>query len=84
MNHLTNYQINEFADDVLSSAEREKAQLHLDECPLCQQQLNVLLSLDTLLHNMPMESVAPDFAQRVMFKVNEKPMWVYLWKPITF
>jgi hypothetical protein len=84
MNHLTNYHINEFADDVLSPAEREEAQLHFDKCPQCRQQLNALLTLDTLLHNMPLESVPQDFTQRVMMKVNEKPFWVYLWKPLTF
>ncbi|MBN2386116.1 MAG: zf-HC2 domain-containing protein [Anaerolineales bacterium] len=60
MNHLTESQLNEYLDQVLSPADQATAQAHLDSCPECGAALVDLQRVFRLLGKVPEEALEHD------------------------
>ncbi|MBS4029561.1 MAG: hypothetical protein KGZ58_13110 [Ignavibacteriales bacterium] len=83
MKHLTFIQLNQYVDSEILSHQRKEVEDHLHECASCRTQVESLQSLDVFLRTeFPVETVSPNFTQRIMVAISQKPLFSLVWKPL--
>ena len=66
MKHLTNTQLQEYADRLLGEDQMREIGDHLKGCKECSSKLTLFRRLETELRKVPLEHVKDDFTPRVM------------------
>lgn len=66
MNHLTEEQINQYVDLLLSNAEAEAVERHLLGCAICQKKVDELQQVFTALADLPEMPYQKDLTTRVL------------------
>lgn len=72
MNHLTESQLNEFADNALQGGARAAVETHLAGCAACRQALDELRRLSASLALLPEEPLQADLAARVLERLPQR------------
>lgn len=72
--------LNRYQDGELDKPLRERVNAHLEECPNCKQELQLLEQVTTDLKHLPEVEAPFNFTAQVMAKVKEKekPRWLIL------
>jgi len=81
MNHLTEEQINQYVDLLLSNAEAEAVERHLLGCAICQKKIDELQQVFTALADLPEMPYQKDLSTRVLRLVDLPPATVPEHKP---
>ena len=66
MKHLTNNQLQEYADRLLGEDHMREIGDHLKDCKECSSKLTLFRRLEVELRKVPLEHVTDDFTPRVM------------------
>lgn len=82
MNHPSNIQLNEYADNALLLRERDSVHRHVRECYQCRRFVQSLQSLGTVIRQTSLETPSPNFTERVMFSVTQETFFSFAWKPL--
>lgn len=69
--HLKNELLQAFLDQALEADDLQKAQIHLETCPACQEELKRLEVLTIRLGNLPEISLGKDFSGTVLNQLQE-------------
>jgi len=72
MNHLTNFQLQEYADRLLDAAIAKEFEAHLRECEQCSRRMASFQRLEIELRKIPLEPVSEDFTIRVLEAIRFK------------
>lgn len=72
MRHLTTYQLFEMIGGTLSEEDLSKLEEHLNECAECQQEIQLIRLLEEDLRSVESPEMTPDFANRVIQRLNSK------------
>lgn len=74
MDHLTEEQLNEYVDHLLSGAEAEAVERHLLGCAACQEKVGEIQQVFTALADLPEVAFQKDLAIRVLRLVEPPPI----------
>ena len=69
MNHISEDILIEFADGLLTPDQRKETELHLEQCPSCREELEMVRSLSVLMQQEPLMMAPPALTNRVMQQV---------------
>ncbi len=72
MNHLTSFQLQEYADRLLDAAVAKEFEAHLRECEECSGRMASFQRLETELRKVPLEHVSENFTIRVLAAIRLK------------
>ncbi|HET7322405.1 MAG TPA: hypothetical protein VFI96_07935, partial [Longimicrobiaceae bacterium] len=87
--HLSEWTLEQLAEETLSSAERAEATAHLESCAHCAAELEGYRALAAALSGLPRFAPSPGFADAVMARVRVAPApnplaaWIGQWLPTT-
>ncbi|MDQ3388785.1 MAG: zf-HC2 domain-containing protein, partial [Gemmatimonadota bacterium] len=85
--HLTTQTLELLMDEMLSSAERNEAEAHLEGCELCAAELEACRALSVALAGLPRFAPSVTFAESVMARVTIAPQGslarMRRWLPVT-
>jgi hypothetical protein len=75
MNHLTTGELHNYVKGLLSQAEYNECDPHIQNCKQCAERVRIFQLLESVLPTVPLESVSPDFTQKVTekLKIQEHP-----------
>jgi hypothetical protein len=76
MSHLTEEQLNEYVDHLLTSTEAEEVEHHLIECAICQKKVAELQQVFAALADLPEVPFQMDLATRVQHLLEPLPQIV--------
>ncbi|HEX2697356.1 MAG TPA: zf-HC2 domain-containing protein [Anaerolineales bacterium] len=79
MKHLTNSQLNEYLDNVLSAPERREVESHLEACTECHVRLNEIQFVFTSLAGLPKAQLTRDLSASVLANLPLRS--ARLWSP---
>lgn len=74
MNHLTEFQLNEYLDDALSASEHRTIEKHLSGCADCHEKVEALRSLFQRLAELPEESLQRDLTPVVLSRLPDQKL----------
>jgi len=71
-NHISTDQIQAYLDQGLDQAERQEVEIHLDQCPACQEELSRLEIIFARLENLPPLELEKDLSLAVLAQLREE------------
>ncbi len=84
MSHLTETQLNEYLDQMLDNASRQKAETHLADCEQCRAELAELEMLFSTLDELPDIPLTRNLRAKVLARLPQVTQSPALWKQPVF